>query len=67
MIDPEAKALAKEYLAKNSLPSIIVRERLSHGTENTNLSKHYTDVCISVSFCGFNVDPALNNCVDGLL
>ena len=71
-IDPAAKALlrkkipGREFAAERNW----LREKLgSMGLKIPTLFKHYTDVCMAggVRFCGFNVDPAFNNCVDGLV
>ena len=72
VIDPESKALllkrmpGHEFAAEHDW----LREQLgSMGLKIPTLFKHYTDVCMAagVRFCGFNVDPAFNNCVDGLV
>ncbi len=71
-IDPAVKALlykrmpGYEFAAERDW----LREQLGFmGLKIPTLFKHYTDVCMAggVRFCGFNVDPAFNNCVDGLV
>ena len=72
VIDPAAKALLHKRMPGHEFAAELdwLRERLgSMGLKIPTLFKHYTDVCMAggVRFCGFNVDPAFNNCVDGLV
>ena len=72
VIDPAAKALLHKRMPGHEFAAERdwLREQLgSMGLKFPILFKHYTDVCMAggVRFCGFNVDPAFNNCVDGLV
>ena len=71
VIDPVAKALLHKRMPGHEFAAerVWLRDQLgSMGLKIPTLFKHYTDVCRAggVRFCGFNVDPAFNNCVDGL-
>ena len=72
VIDPAAKALLQKRMPGHEFAAERdwLREQLgSMGLKPPTLFKHYTDVCMAggVRFCGFNVDPAFNYCVDGLV
>ena len=72
VIDPAAKALLQKRMPGYEFAADRdwLREQLgSMGLKIPILFKHYADVCMpgGVRFCGFNVDLAFNNCVDGLV
>ncbi len=72
VIDHAAKALLHKKIPGHEFTAEHdwLREQLgSMGLKIPTLFKHYTDVCMvgGVRFCGFNVDSAFNNCVDGLV
>ena len=72
VIDSAAQALLHKKIPGHEFASERdwLREQLgTMGLKFPTLFKHYTDVCMAggVRFCGFNVDPAFNDCVDGLV
>ncbi len=72
VIDPAAKPLLHKKMPGHDFAAERewLQEKLgSLGLKIPTLFKHYTDVCTigGVRFCGFNVDPAFNHCIDGLV
>ena len=72
VIDPAAKAHLQKNMPGQELATDQdwLREQLGFlGLKIPTLFKQYADVCTTggVRFCDFNVDPAFNHCVDGLV
>ena len=72
VIDPATKAYLQKKMPGQELArdQDWLREQLGFmGLKIPTLFKQYADVCKTggVRFCGFNVDPAFNHCVDGLV
>jgi hypothetical protein len=72
VIDPATKAYLQKKMPGQELATDQdwLRKQLGFmGLKIPTLFKQYADVCTTggVRFCSFNVDPAFNHCVDGLV
>ncbi len=72
VIDPAAKAQLYKKMPghKFAADRDWLRQQLDlMGLKIPTLFKQYADVCMAggVRFCDFNVDPAFNHCIDGLV
>ena len=72
VIEPESVDLLRQIMPGEDFDAeqALLKERLAViGLKIPTLYKQYADVCQAggVRFCGFNIDPNFNHCIDGFV
>ena len=72
VIEPESVDLLRQIMPGQDFDAeqALLKERLAvMGLKIPTLYKQYADVCQAggVRFCGFNIDPNFNHCIDGFV